>query len=132
MGTRHPLHPRRMKPHDIFDELDMLVEGSERTMLSIDVVNPMLAKINALINLRGEGGCRVGGKAELDVGADDAVQKAEQIAGDEVEVVGDAAQGLAAAESEELAGEISGAASGLFDVFEEFSLFFGGRLWIAG
>ena len=46
-------------PHDMFDELDMLQEGSERTMLSIDVVNPMLAKINALINMRGEGGCRV-------------------------------------------------------------------------
>lgn len=46
-------------PQDIFKPLDMLVEGSERTALSIDVMNPLIAKVNALINLRGEGGCRV-------------------------------------------------------------------------
>lgn len=44
---------------NLFDDIPLLQEGSEDTLLSASRANELIVRINALMRLRGEGACRV-------------------------------------------------------------------------
>lgn len=43
----------------IWQDIPLVREGDDRTLLSAALVNELITRINALSRLRGEGGCRV-------------------------------------------------------------------------
>ncbi len=44
---------------NLFDDIPLIQEGSEDTLLSAKRVNEIITRINALMRMRGEGACRV-------------------------------------------------------------------------
>jgi hypothetical protein len=44
---------------ELWQDIPLVKEGSEDTLLSASRVNEIIMRLNALSNMRGEGGCRV-------------------------------------------------------------------------
>ena len=44
---------------NLFDDIPLLEEGSDDTLLSASRANEIIMRINALMRMRGENGCRV-------------------------------------------------------------------------